>query len=166
MRDKKLCPVCGEGNLSMRQTKTEVEYCGKQAILPILFVECDACGSEIAGYEESRANKRTVLRFRKQVSGLLSGEEICAIRKQYNLTQILAAKLLGGDPAAFSKYENDDVVHSEAMDNLLRLVRRSEEAFRELAAEKQMTEFLPPRPKQTTYCPTLKPIRIVAGMRE
>ncbi|MCP4701657.1 MAG: type II toxin-antitoxin system MqsA family antitoxin [Gammaproteobacteria bacterium] len=142
MTDKKLCPVCGEGNLSMRQMKTELEYCGKQAMLPMLFEECDACGSEIVRDKEGRANKRTGLRFRKQVSGLLSGEEICAIRKQYNLTQALAAKLLGGGPTAFSKYENDDVAHSEAMDNLLRLVRRSEGAFRELAAEKQMTELV------------------------
>ncbi|MCP4701742.1 MAG: type II toxin-antitoxin system MqsA family antitoxin [Gammaproteobacteria bacterium] len=165
MKDKKLCPVCGEGKLSMRQTKTELEYCGKQATLPILFAECDVCGSEIARDEESRANKRTVLRFHKQVSGLLSGGEIRAIREQYNLTQTLAAKLLGG-PTAFSKYENDDAMHSEAMDNLLRLMRRSEEAFWELAAEKQMTELLPLRPRQTAHYskPVEKrPLRIGMG---
>jgi HTH-type transcriptional regulator/antitoxin MqsA len=39
---------------------------------------------------------------------------------------------------AFSKYENDDVAQSESMDNLLRLVRRSAEAFWQLVQEKGM----------------------------
>ena len=53
-----------------------------------------------------------------------------------------AARLLGGGPVAFSKYENDDVAQSESMDNLLRLlrlVRRSAEAFWQLVEEKGMS---------------------------
>ena len=76
--------------------------------------------------------------FRKRVDGLLTGAEITALRKQYNLTQGQAARLFGGGPVAFSKYENDDVAQSESMDNLLRLVRRSPEAFWELVQEKGM----------------------------
>ena len=37
---------------------------------------------------------------------------------------------------AFSKYENDDVAQSEAMDTLLRLIRRSPAAFWALVEEK------------------------------
>jgi hypothetical protein len=39
---------------------------------------------------------------------------------------------------AFNKYENGDVAQSEAMDNLLRLGRRSTDAFRCLVKEKEM----------------------------
>ncbi|MCO4245814.1 type II toxin-antitoxin system MqsA family antitoxin, partial [Acidovorax facilis] len=74
--------------------------------------------------------------FRKQVDGLLTGDEIAALRKQYKLKQAQAAQLFGGGPVAFSKYENDDVAQSEAMDTLLRLVRRSPEAFWALVEEK------------------------------
>jgi HTH-type transcriptional regulator/antitoxin MqsA len=54
------------------------------------------------------------------------------------MTQGQAAKLFGGGPVAFTKYENDDVMQSEAMDTLLRLVRRSQVAFKALVEEKSM----------------------------
>ena len=88
--------------------------------------------------KEGKLNKRGIMAFRKSVDGLLTGAEICALREKYKLTQSHAAKLFGGGPVAFSKYENDDVAQSEAMDNLLRLVRRSETAFLELVDEKGM----------------------------
>jgi transcriptional regulator with XRE-family HTH domain len=62
-----------------------------------------------------------------------------ALRKRYGLNQQQAARLFGGGPVAFSKYENDDVAHSEAMDKLLRLVLRSESVFWELVEQEGMT---------------------------
>ncbi|MGH8759320.1 MAG: type II TA system antitoxin MqsA family protein [Burkholderiales bacterium] len=72
------------------------------------------------------------------MDGLLTGAEITVLRQQYQLTQSQAARLFGGGPVAFSKYENDDVAQSEFMDNLLRLVRRSAEAFWQLVEENSM----------------------------
>lgn len=142
MDDKTLCPLCGEGHITPRTEDSATEYRGHKGTVTLHYAECDVCGSEITGDIDGRLNKRAVMRFRKQVDGLLTGEEIRAIRDQYGLTQTQAAKLFGGGPVAFSKYENDDVSHSEAMDNLLKLIRRSEDAFWELVSEKQMTELL------------------------
>lgn len=136
-----LCPICGEGHVTDGMAMTEYAYKGKTTSLPLRFTTCDTCGSESAGLEESRANKRVAMAFRKSVDGLLTGAEICVLRGKYMLTQTQAAQLFGGGPVAFSKYENDDVAQSEAMDSLLRLVRRSESAFLELLAEKKMTEL-------------------------
>ena len=106
---------------------------------------CNVCTSDFAGAPESKLNRRALMAFRKRVDELLTGAEITALRKQYKLTQGQAARRFGGGPVAFSKYENDDVAHSESMDNLLRLVRlvrRSAEAFWQLMEEKSMsTEF-------------------------
>jgi HTH-type transcriptional regulator / antitoxin MqsA len=137
--DASLCQICGEGHATAGSDWQEYEYGGQKAKLPLYFTTCDTCGSESAGMEESRANKRVVMAFRKSVDGLLTGEEIRALRSKYKLTQEQAARLFGGGPVAFSKYENDDVAQSESMDNLLRLVRRSAVAFWELVAEKGMT---------------------------
>lgn len=136
MSDKAICPVCSEGKLVLKHVDTLTEYHGQKETVRLAFSECDNCGSEIAGSEETRANKHAMMHFRKKVDGLLSGEEIRAIRGQYRLTQAQAAKLFGGGPVAFSKYENDDVSHSEAMDTLLRLVRLSEDAYKNLVAMK------------------------------
>lgn len=151
MNDKTLCSLCGEGHITPRTENTVTEYRGQQGTVTLHFAECDACGSEIVGDAESRANKRAVLAFKKTVDGLLAGEEIRAIRDKYQITQAQAAKLFGGGPVAFSKYENDDVAHSDAMDTLLRLVRRSEESFWELVEEKQLEELLHRRPSRVTH---------------
>lgn len=147
--DKELCPICGEGHVTGHVDQVEREYKGQKAMVPLHYQVCDTCTSESAGAAESRLNKRAVLAFRKSVDGLLTGVEIVALRKQYRLTQDQAAKLFGGGPVAFSKYENDDVAHSEAMDKLLRLVLKSETAFWALVDQEGMTMALAPKRMQT-----------------
>lgn len=137
---KALCPICGEGHVTDGMEMVTHEYKGQTASLPLRFTTCDHCGSESAGLEESRANKRAVMAFRKSVDGLLTGAEIAALRAKYQLTQGQAARLFGGGPVAFSKYENDDVAQSEAMNTLLRLVQDSEATFRALVEQKGMAE--------------------------
>lgn len=136
MENKALCAICGEGHVTAQTRAVETDYKGTKALLPMHYQLCDTCTSDYAGMVESKLNKRIVMAFRKQVDGLLTGDEITALRKQYRLTQAQAAQLFGGGPVAFSKYENDDVAQSEAMDTLLRLVRRSPAAFWALVEEK------------------------------
>lgn len=135
MDKQELCPICGEGHVTDHVDQVESEYKGQKKSLPLHYRLCDVCHSDFAGAKESKLNKRGVMAFRKSVDGLLTGTEICALRDKYKLTQSQAAKLFGGGPVAFSKYENDDVAQSESMDKLLRLVRRSESAFWELVEE-------------------------------
>ena len=142
MEPKEKCPICGEGHLTNHVQQIEHEYKGHKAMLASHFQECDTCLSEFAGAREGKMSKRVIMAFRKSVDGLLTGTEIVAVRKQYSLTQYQAAKLFGGGPVAFSKYENDDVSHSEAMDSLLRLVRASEAAFGVLVNVKGMATEL------------------------
>ena len=138
MDTKELCPICGEGHVTDHVDQVESEYKGRKALLPLHYQLCDACHSDFAGARESKLNKRAIMAFRKSVDGLLTGAEICALRDKYKLTQGQAARLFGGGPVAFSKYENDDVAHSESMDSLLRLIRRSSDAFWQLVDEKGM----------------------------
>lgn len=135
MDTKERCPICGNGHVTNHVDQVESEYKGHKSLLPLHYQLCDACHSDFASVAASKLNKRAVMAFRKSVDGLLTGAEICALREKYKLTQAQAARLFGGGPVAFSKYENDDVSQSEPMDKLLRLVRRSELAFWELLEE-------------------------------
>jgi HTH-type transcriptional regulator/antitoxin MqsA len=139
MNEKEVCPICGEGRVTDHMDQVEAEYNGQKGNVPLYYQLCDACMSDSAGAVQMRANKRGMVAFRKQVDRLLSGAEILALRKRYGLNQQQAARLFGGGPVAFSKYENDDVAHSEAMDKLLRLVLRSESVFWELVEQEGMT---------------------------
>ena len=142
MNEKEVCPICGEGRVTDHMDQVEAEYNGQKGNVPLYYQLCDACMSDSAGAVQMRANKRGMVAFRKQVDRLLSGAEILALRKRYALNQQQAARLFGGGPVAFSKYENDDVAHSEAMDKLLRLVLRSESVFWELVEQEGMTDEL------------------------
>jgi HTH-type transcriptional regulator/antitoxin MqsA len=142
MNEKEICSICGEGHVTDHVDQVEAEYSGHKGNVPLHYQLCDACMSDSAGAVQMRANKRGMVAFRKQVDRLLSGAEILALRKRYGLNQQQAARLFGGGPVAFSKYENDDVAHSEAMDKLLRLVLRSKTAFWELVGQEGMTDEL------------------------
>lgn len=165
MNDNMLCPLCGEGHLTPRTEETVTEYGGRQGTVTLRFAECNACGSEITGEADSRANKRAVLAFRKSVDGLLTGAEIRALREKYGLTQDQAARLFGGGPKAFSKYESDDVAHSDAMNNLLCLVGENEDAFWDLVAIKGMSAELPHQPRlAAVQVPVVKFVMVVTGI--
>lgn len=160
MDTKELCPICGEGHVTTHVEMVESEYKGQTKLLPSHYRLCDACHADFAGAPEGKVNKRGIMAFRKSVDGLLKGAEICALRDKYKLTQTQAAKLFGGGPVAFSKYENDDVSQSESMDSLLRLVRRSEAAFWELVDEKGMSAELAPANAADKAVPKMKTISV------
>ena len=123
MKETKMrCPICEEGYLDSRIDLDRVEYQGHHAELELHYSICDTCGSEQANMDQLRINKRSMVEFRKKVDGLLTGSQVRSIRKNLGLSQAEAARIFGGGPVAFSKYEADDVTQSEAMDKLLRVV--------------------------------------------
>ena len=54
--------------------------------------------------------------------GLLTSDEIVAIRESYGLSQVDLAKLLGWGEATISRYESK-AIQDDAYDNMLRIVR-------------------------------------------
>lgn len=130
--ENKVCPICEEGVLTIREGCNENEYKGVNGSVRFFYEECNVCGSEQADASLSLKNKRFMIAFRKQVDGLLTGAEVRALRERLKLKQSEAALVFGGGPTAFSKYESDDVTQSAAMDKLLRVADALPEAFRHL----------------------------------
>ncbi|MGP4932911.1 type II toxin-antitoxin system MqsA family antitoxin [Pseudoalteromonas nigrifaciens] len=121
MKNTSVCSICEEGELHAQVGSNPVEYKNTHKELPMHYSECECCGSEITLPEQSRTNKRLMIAFKKEVDGLLTGSQLKELRNTLGLTQAEAARIFGGGPVAFSKYEADDVTQSEAMDKLLRL---------------------------------------------
>lgn len=132
------CPICEEGNLSEEISKNRVDYKGETAELDLHFSVCDSCGSEQVNAGQSRLNKRYMVAFKKRVDGFLTGSEVRSVRENLGLRQSDAARIFGGGPVAFSKYEADDVTQSEAMDRLLRVAAKVPEAFDYLVKHAQV----------------------------
>jgi HTH-type transcriptional regulator/antitoxin MqsA len=131
----KPCPICGEGSLHLEQLEDETTYKGTTKDIPLYISVCDVCEVEQAGAEEMKLNKRAMIAFKKQVDGLLSGDQVRKMRENWDIDQRQAAKIFGGGPVAFSKYENDEVMQSEGMDKLLRLAEYSSLNFERLKTE-------------------------------
>ncbi|MGL5596814.1 MAG: type II toxin-antitoxin system MqsA family antitoxin [Aeromonas sp.] len=129
------CPICGAGLLHPHNELMAVEHLGQHGTIESHYAVCDACGSEQAGATEARLNKRAMIAFKKRVQGLLTGNEVRELRKRWGLSQEDAAKAFGGGPVAFSKYEADDVMQSDAMDKLLRLAADVPAALDKLLAD-------------------------------
>ena len=127
-----LCPACGEGCLHVEDERITLSYKGTPYQIDTEHSVCDCCGSEIVSDAQSKRNKRKVIAYQKEHDGLLTGKQVYAIRRQLDITQAEAAKIFGGGPVAFSKYEADDVTQSAVMDKMLRLASCSPEAFDKL----------------------------------
>lgn len=134
------CPLCEEGQLHEHNEEVMVEYHGQKAALNSYFAVCDACGAEQASAEQVRRNKRAMIAFKKSVDGLLTGIKVRALRERLGINQAQAARVFGGGPVAFSKYESDDVAQSEAMDKLLRLAVAVPAAFAHLTEQAGMAQ--------------------------
>ena len=134
MSNKKLCPVCGAGHLTRRSTTESITYKGFTKSYAHIFSVCDLCLVEQVDSEEMRANKRSVIRLKKTIDGLLTGDEMRSIRNNWGISQDEASRIFGGGPQAFSKYETDDVAQSESMDKLIRTAVKFPQVFSELCS--------------------------------
>lgn len=143
------CLACGEGTLHPHKEYNPVEVNGQTVSLPLQYSVCDHCGAELTHAAQSQANKRAMVAAEKQTHGLLAGSSIRAFRKQYKLSQQEAAQIFGGGKVGFSRYENDDIVQSQAMDSLLRLCMQQPHNLIKLAGMRQVS--LPTQTKQQVH---------------
>lgn len=116
------CPICDAGELIVSESKRAVEIEGSSLEIPVRSHACNACGMVQATDEDARANARAMRKATKEARRQLTGIEVRQIRQRLCITQEQSARIFGGGPVAFSKYENDEIVQSESMDRLIWLV--------------------------------------------
>lgn len=137
------CPVCGKGPLKPRTYGRDMDHKGVRiSVEGLQYDFCPDCDAEITSPAQMDHNAALVrsafIQERARVKAeqhLLTGTAIRAIREQLGVTQKQAAKIFGGGPTAFSKYEAEDIVQSVAMDKLLRVAAAVPEAARWLVKE-------------------------------
>jgi len=115
------CPICG-GNLVAQVQKVPFTYKGKTIELDQTGEFCQSCQEGFLNPAQSRLSDPALKAFHNEVDGLLTPNQIKAVRKGLHLTQAEASRLFGGGPMAFSKYERGEISHSRALDIVLRLL--------------------------------------------
>ena len=117
------CPVCGAGKLNRRVIAECFTYDGDRG--PILVEAkdlpiqvCDACGETFTGPDAARIRHRAIC----SALGLLTPEEIKALRERLGKTQQEFAELTGIGEATISRWERGRLLQNRANDNFLRLI--------------------------------------------
>jgi HTH-type transcriptional regulator / antitoxin MqsA len=119
------CPVCEEGQLHESRYEGDFKHGGKTIhVTDLECYRCDTCGADPVLEDQIRNNHRRIADAKRRLDGLMTGDEIKAIRESLGLSQSEAAEIFGGGANAFSKYERGDVLQSKAMDKLLRIAAR------------------------------------------
>ena len=120
------CPICTTGEIELFSAMDEIEYKGQTLPVEVEYAVCQHCGEEMILPEQIKRNDCRTRDAWRKADGLLTGEEIAAMRKKLGITQQEAAERFGGGANAFSKYERGEVIQSQAMDNLMRLAMEDE----------------------------------------
>lgn len=117
------CPRCGT---LMRAAKRSLELPvhGEEITVPnVEHLACPTCHERVFTLEQSRDfHERALLLYRKKY-GLLTSDEIRAIRDRLGISQRALALLLRLGPASVARWEANRNVQTASMDVLLRLLR-------------------------------------------
>ena len=119
-----MCAQCGKQGLTFRRRPHVLKYKGSTLEIENYGAfACPTCGEEYLDDVLIMETEPQIRNWQRQVDGLLTTDEIKAIRKKIGVSQTEFSRILGGGPKSFAKYETGVVNQSEAMDQLLRLIR-------------------------------------------
>lgn len=145
-----VCPLCGcratlvEEPHSMRMGDRAVTFRDR-------FYRCSKCGEEYlngAMMDDSQRRASAVIRAE---DGLLTPDDILAVRRKYGLSQAQLERLIGAGEKTVVRWERGTVAQNKTADTLLRVLGDHPEVVAQLARERKVklrrragTE--PPRP--------------------
>ena len=122
--DTEYCVICGDQRHVRHETRqTEFEVRGETLVLDLPVKVCGSCGT----VEEEEGIDPAEIAFAqfRRCRGLLTPEEIRAIRKNYRLSQRSLAAVLGMSEATINRYEGGGL-QDEAHDQAIRACQNPE----------------------------------------
>lgn len=117
------CPACGTMMVEKRGT-LRLPVNGEEIAVPsAAHLACPKCGEVVLRFQDAKRLGEDAIALYRKKHGLLSADEIRAIREHFNLTQADLARLLRLGANTVSRWESGRNVQTAAMDILLRLIR-------------------------------------------
>ncbi len=120
------CPLCDKTHeLEERKRITTITLKGEEVTYEEKFYFCANADENENEFETGAMTNENLLNARNAYRvkmGLLTSDEIVAIRENYGLSQVDLAKLLGWGEATISRYESK-AIQDEAYDTMLRLIK-------------------------------------------
>ncbi len=120
------CPLCNKTHeVEERKRSTTITLKGEDITYEERFYFCTNAGEDENEFETGAMTNENLLNARNAYRvkmGLLTSDEIVAIRERYGLSQVDLAKLLGWGESTISRYESK-AIQDEAYDTMLRLIK-------------------------------------------
>lgn len=117
------CPACGTSMVEKRAT-LRLPVNGEEIAVPsATHLVCRKCGEILLRFQDAKRLGEDAISIYRKKHGLLSADEIRAIRERFELTQADLASLLRLGANTVSRWESGRNVQTAAMDVLLRLIR-------------------------------------------
>ncbi len=120
------CPLCNKTHeIEERKRFTSITLKGDKITYEERFYFCANSDENENEFETGSMANENLLKARNAYRvkhGLLTSDEIVAIRENYSLSQVDLARLLGWGEATISRYESKSI-QDEAYDTMLRLIK-------------------------------------------
>ena len=117
------CPNCGTQMVNKRGTLRLPINGEEVAVASAAHLSCPRCGEIVLRFQDAKRLGEDAIAIYREKHGLLSADEIRAIRERFDLTQAGLARLLRLGANTVSRWESGRNVQTAAMDILLRLIR-------------------------------------------
>lgn len=107
-----------------RRGRLRLPVNGEEIAVPsAMHLRCPKCGEVMLRFQDSKRLGEDAIGIYRRKHGLLSADEIRAIREHLHLTQAGLAKLLRLGGNTISRWESGRNVQTDVMDILLRMIR-------------------------------------------
>lgn len=117
------CPACGT-MMKEAHGKLRLPINGEEITVPSAsHLKCPGCDEVVLRFQEGKRLHEDAIEIYRKKHGLLSADEIRAIRTRLGLNQAALARLLRLGANTLSRWESGRNVQTAAMDILLRLIR-------------------------------------------
>lgn len=138
------CPTCGNGNLVHGTRNRPYTYKGKSTTIRNVtgrFCDNPDCRDVVLEMAESVRTAREMLAFNKKINAGLTPVDLLAnVRQRLKLTQQQAARVFGGGPNAFSRYESGKTKPPVALVKLFGILDKHPHLYRDVANMKVATQ--------------------------
>ncbi|WP_271628942.1 type II TA system antitoxin MqsA family protein [Caldicellulosiruptor sp. DIB 104C] len=154
MMNRAYCPECKK-HVEIKVEKNLVrEYKGVQVNVEEHVPHCSECDTELFVPDIENENLKRLYQRYRELTGLITPEEIQKIREKYGLSQRELGQILGWGKMTINRYERG-ALPSKSHSDILKLILTSEGFFKEKVEE----AFKSGRITERTYQKTMEKIR-------
>ena len=117
--------ICKHVNFTVVQKEETYPVLGENTTIIANVKVCDDCGEDVFDFELDEENLKRAFKKYKRNHALMTAEEICALRKKYNISQRTLATLIGCSQATVVRYENGNI-QNNTHNNIMRMLLKPE----------------------------------------